>query len=45
MKYYELVPFDIRVTAETVIDALAEDDGTGAQAAGMQPASTEESSQ
>jgi DNA-binding transcriptional ArsR family regulator len=45
MKYYELVPFDIRVTADTVIDALAEDDGAGARAAGMQPAGAEESSQ
>ena len=27
MKYFELVPFEIRVTAETVIRALAEDDG------------------
>jgi DNA-binding transcriptional ArsR family regulator len=29
MKYFELVPFELRVTAETVIDALAEDDGSG----------------
>jgi hypothetical protein len=26
MKYFELVPFELRVTAETVVDALAEDD-------------------
>jgi DNA-binding transcriptional ArsR family regulator len=26
MKYFELVPFELRVTAETVIDALAADD-------------------
>ncbi|HEX8005930.1 MAG TPA: winged helix-turn-helix domain-containing protein [Trebonia sp.] len=25
MKYYELVPFELRVTAETVLSALAED--------------------
>jgi DNA-binding PadR family transcriptional regulator len=25
MKYYELVPFELRVTAETVVDALATD--------------------
>jgi DNA-binding transcriptional ArsR family regulator len=30
MKYFELVPFEIRVTAETVIRALAEDDGKDA---------------
>jgi DNA-binding transcriptional ArsR family regulator len=27
MKYFELVPFEVRITAETVIRALAEDDG------------------
>jgi len=27
MKYFELVPFDLRVTAETVVEALASDDG------------------
>ena len=27
MKYYDLVPFEIRVTAETVIGALAGDNG------------------
>jgi DNA-binding transcriptional ArsR family regulator len=38
MKYLELVPFELRVTAETVVDALAEDaggstdDGSGTQA-------------
>ena len=32
MKYFELVPFDLRVTADTVVDALAEDEGNGAQA-------------
>ncbi len=26
MKYFELVPFELRVTAETVISALAADD-------------------
>jgi hypothetical protein len=30
MKYFELVPFEIRVTAETLIRALAEDDGKDA---------------
>ncbi len=34
MKYFELVPFEVRVTAETVLSALAEgeDEGNGAQA-------------
>ncbi len=32
MKYFELVPFEVRVTTETVIRALAEDQGDGAQA-------------
>jgi DNA-binding transcriptional ArsR family regulator len=34
MKYFELVPFEVRVTAETVVRAVAEDesDGTGDQA-------------
>ena len=27
MKYFELVPFEMRITAETVVRALAEDDG------------------
>ena len=32
MKYFELVPFEVRVTAETVVRALAEDgDGSGAR--------------
>jgi DNA-binding transcriptional ArsR family regulator len=30
MKYFELVPFELRVTAETVVRALAEDDGKDA---------------
>ena len=30
MKYFELVPFEVRITAETVIRALAEDDGKDA---------------
>ena len=30
MKYFELVPFEVRVTAETVVRALAEDDGEDA---------------
>jgi predicted transcriptional regulator len=29
MKYYELVPFELRVTAETVTRALAADQGRG----------------
>ena len=29
MKYFELVPFEVRVTAETVVRALAEDEGDG----------------
>ncbi|HEY7259877.1 MAG TPA: winged helix-turn-helix domain-containing protein [Trebonia sp.] len=29
MKYFELVPFDVRVTAETVVRALAEDHANG----------------
>ena len=28
MKYFELVPFEVRVTADTVVRALAEDDGS-----------------
>jgi DNA-binding transcriptional ArsR family regulator len=27
MKYFELVPFELRVTPETVVEALASDDG------------------
>jgi DNA-binding transcriptional ArsR family regulator len=30
MKYYELVPFEVRVTPETVLRALAKDDDNGA---------------
>lgn len=30
MKYFELVPFEVRVTADTVVSALAEDDANGA---------------
>ena len=30
MKYFELVPFEVRVTAHTVVRALAEDDGKDA---------------
>src|SRR6266581_3304690 len=30
MKYFELVPFEMRVTAETVVRALAEHDGKDA---------------
>ena len=30
MKYFELVPFEMRITAETVIRALAGDDGKDA---------------
>ena len=29
MKYFELVPFEVRVTAETVVRALAGDDANG----------------
>jgi DNA-binding transcriptional ArsR family regulator len=29
MKYFELVPFELRVTAGTVVDALARDDDNG----------------
>jgi len=30
MKYFELVLFEMRITAETVVRALAEDDGKDA---------------
>src|SRR5215469_598747 len=30
MKYFELVPFEMRITAETVVRALAKDDANGA---------------
>jgi DNA-binding transcriptional ArsR family regulator len=39
MKYFELVPFEVRVTAETVLSALAEDDS------GAQSLKTEETDQ
>jgi DNA-binding transcriptional ArsR family regulator len=32
MKYFELIPFELSVTAETVVDALAHDNGSHAQA-------------
>ena len=32
MKYFELVPFELRVTPATVIEALASEDGSGLQA-------------
>jgi DNA-binding transcriptional ArsR family regulator len=32
MKYFELVPFELRVTADTVVEALASDDGSQPQA-------------
>jgi DNA-binding transcriptional ArsR family regulator len=32
MKYFELVPFEVRVTAETVVRALAEDEANGNEA-------------
>lgn len=32
MKYFELVPFEVRVTAETVVSALAEDNRNGNEA-------------
>jgi hypothetical protein len=32
MNYFELVPFEVRTTAETVLSALAEGEGNGAQA-------------
>jgi DNA-binding transcriptional ArsR family regulator len=42
MKYFELVPFDVRVTAETVLSALAGDEGEGNGARALE---TEESDQ
>ena len=36
MKYFELVPFELRVTAETVLNALAADDGSPAEALGKE---------
>jgi DNA-binding transcriptional ArsR family regulator len=38
MKYFELVPFELRVTAETVISALAADQTQGKQSQGKQEA-------
>jgi DNA-binding transcriptional ArsR family regulator len=32
MKYFELVPFELHVTADTVVEALAGDDGSQPQA-------------
>jgi DNA-binding transcriptional ArsR family regulator len=32
MKYFELVPFELRVTADTVVEALAGEDGSKPQA-------------
>jgi DNA-binding transcriptional ArsR family regulator len=32
MKYYELVPFELRITADTVVNALAEEDRSQVQA-------------
>jgi DNA-binding transcriptional ArsR family regulator len=32
MKYFELVPFELRVTAQTVVDALAAGDGSETEA-------------
>ena len=31
MKYFELVPFEVRVTAATVVRAVAEDEGYGTE--------------
>jgi DNA-binding transcriptional ArsR family regulator len=42
MKYFELAPFEVRVTAETVLSALAEDEDKGN---GAQALDTEESDQ
>ena len=42
MKYFELVPFEVCVTAETVVCALAEDEGDGT---GQQTLDTEEPDQ
>ncbi len=40
MKYFELVPFELRVTAETVLSALAHDDGSQPQALDMEESET-----
>jgi DNA-binding transcriptional ArsR family regulator len=42
MKYFELVPFEVRVTADTVVRALAEEEGDGM---GEQALDTEEPDQ
>jgi hypothetical protein len=44
MKYLELVPFELRVTAETVVDALAADAGgsTDDGSSGTQALETEQ---
>jgi DNA-binding transcriptional ArsR family regulator len=42
MKYFELVPFEVRVTAETVVRAVAEDEGDGME---QQALDTEEPDQ
>jgi DNA-binding transcriptional ArsR family regulator len=42
MKYFELVPFEMRVTAETIVRALAADGGDGT---GKHELETEESDQ
>ena len=42
MKYFELVPFEVRVTAETVVRAVAEDEG---DSTGQQALDTEEPDQ
>ena len=36
MKYFELVPFEVRVTAETVVRALAADQDDGKDALHME---------
>jgi hypothetical protein len=36
MKYFELVPFELRVTAETVLSALAADNGSPSKAPGKE---------
>ena len=45
MKYFELVPFEVRVTAETVVRAVAADegDGTGHRRKNTEELSTKES--
>ncbi len=41
MKYFELVPFELRVTAETVISALAADDHDNQEALEMEQSNDE----